>query len=483
MDDSKTEVKLSMLNFNTKMTKNPFKSESNQDDVYGRLIKIGSPKCQKHHQEHVIYIPKRTTPNGLIPVEPPIFMPKSVLKLKSTFKMTCQKLFQTIKKVNRAQKNSIQIQSIKPQEIKSKLEPIQGSYYWNTSPSTGHDLIQFKNHPDKLNFRLICDRDSLQVQIFAGTLSKTKLKCVDKVKKWVTTEGCVDSFSKSPVLVLLPGKAWVQLSMLGLGHIFDDTVQKEFTRPGPLVRTFSNTLVDGTLIYSNGHMYLWKSNRTCISPFTNNEPIDQPSDSHDGNDTVEIFETNLNRGDTARVIDDNMNELIKQDLPLSIPIETRESLMTIEIKNMMKDIICPITLDEIPCDDITTIPCHCRTTWWQQFVFPKKPVSRRVKKQACINENRPWFFTGCGHTFSYHSPIQNFTTCPICRTKGDYQPLLLDTNQDILEHVPDSVIVPCGHMIAAVDCARWCGIGKPDGDGDGVCIGDSVCPFCGLEID
>jgi hypothetical protein len=101
---------------------------------------------------------------------------------------------------------------------------------------------------------------------------------------------------------------------------------------------------------------------------------------------------------------------------------------------------CPITLEDIPMDrmELGIEPCTC---------------SRLPRNEIGLLEKRPWYFTGCGHVFSYQKGLVPKRSCPVCRTCGEYQPLFLGMGQDV-ERV-ECVFVPCGHVVSKEDAMTF----------------------------
>jgi hypothetical protein len=129
--------------------------------------------------------------------------------------------------------------------------------------------------------------------------------------------------------------------------------------------------------------------------------------------------------------------------------------------------LCPITLEEIPMSHMNQDikPCDCKMS-----LFGKNCA----EVSNDLMNNRPWYFTGCGHVFSFHKGLTSKHSCPVCRTTGSYQPLFRFREQSTLE----CALVPCGHVVSHSEAIYFSkDLVLPSGD-----EWTHQCPFCMEEI-
>ncbi|KAJ3373724.1 hypothetical protein HDU91_006053 [Kappamyces sp. JEL0680] len=224
---------------------------------------------------------------------------------------------------------------------------LRGSFTWPGEPASQYDLIQpmpnfgktkASKHSRPFSFRLLCDRNTGQVRVYAGHLdSKGCLDLDETSVKWTTLSGRIDGFPAEPVLVWTPSLSrWSRLSVLGRGFPLESSHTEFQDNPLP---QFDNLLTDGCLIYTSGTTLLWKSG-----------------------EKIKDFEAGL--------------------------VEFLNSKM------------CPITLDAIPCSQVMEPleRCSCPSTP-RQLLSPLswtlfKKMARRKRKEKF--KERPWYFSGCG---------------------------------------------------------------------------------------
>jgi hypothetical protein len=125
---------------------------------------------------------------------------------------------------------------------------------------------------------------------------------------------------------------------------------------------------------------------------------------------------------------------------------------------------CPITLEEIPMNKMRMGMESCTCT-------------RFPRADAGLIEERPWYFTGCGHVFSYHKVLVRKRCCPVCRTVGEYQPLFLGAGQHAEDM--DCALVPCGHVFSQEDAVTFAEQTRIPVDKQWI----HACPTCTTPID
>lgn len=217
--------------------------ESSLEEIvqYGRLIQLG--------QNNVLECKKLLWANGLV--------------FRDSKPAITTKLHEEIFKVfiafgNRKVKR-LYVPYIERKEVYMDLDYIPnvtcGAYQWKGSFAKGYDLIQpaIKKNGQ---FRLLCDRNGGQVQIFAGVCNdKGTIHTTQNSLKWTTTSGGIDGFPDSSVLLWAKHlHRWVEISILGSIH----ELRKIPTQPGELISA-SNILEDHSLIHSNGITFLWRT--------------------------------------------------------------------------------------------------------------------------------------------------------------------------------------------------------------------------------
>lgn len=92
----------------------------------------------------------------------------------------------------------------------------------------------------------------------------------------------------------------------------------------------------------------------------------------------------------------------------------------------------------------------------------------------------PYVFPACGHVFGYERRIAKSKTCPLCRHAGNFVPLLLKENFQLVSRaerhaIPECVFNPCGHAISQGLAAHYAALLMPNGR--------AICPFCAVHLD
>lgn len=330
----------------------------------------------------------------------------------------------------------------KPTHLNSSTPPdrvqVQGVISWQSEPALGYDSVQPSLCPTSIfkrsrspEFRLLCDRSSAAIRIYAGKMDlKGSITLDESCMKWLISPGVVDGFASSMVLIWKPStQLWAEVSLMG--HVYDIRESRSELPDVSLVY-FDNILEDGSLIYSGGCTFLWK-----------------------GGSKLKDF----------------------------------DKLLT----EYLGSLTCPITLDFIPVASIfeSIEKCRCKTNPSKLLLFKKHSKRNLVVSRY---KERPWYFSGCGHVFSFQDQFAGFGICPCCRREGFFRPIFVVASAELLAPTPDSVVflpnkdlnacfVPCGHLISRKEALFWTEKIRMPFEGKDGFAWYSACPFCSADID
>ena len=367
-----------LFNFNTtsKTTSSNFNTTSNSS--FGRLIPIGGGSggsfdkayCPQHSTSSSQSIQPIECRKSIWPTGIQFTFCETTPESPSTPAPKLQQLFKT-RWSDRSSRSSAlkKMPGIGRNTSAETLSPInhvnngkiKEATFCKATPLPSHDLIQplqlpFTSPSQYPQFRLLCDRTSGQVKVYAGKVSiHSTIHLSSDCIKWYRPDGSVDGFVKHPLLLWHPtSQKWTEISVLGFGY---EPQTSATSKSGTQVEvsTFTNTLTDGCLIYSAGTTFLWK-----------------------GGEKVQGFEKQL--------------------------------------LDYLSRLTCPVTLDYIPCAFVSEPigKCTCNTSHWLTWkTLTWKTLSnillKKVHRRNLIEKykQRPWFFSSCGYIT--HHQLHNLT--------------------------------------------------------------------------
>lgn len=92
--------------------------------------------------------------------------------------------------------------------------------------------------------------------------------------------------------------------------------------------------------------------------------------------------------------------------------------------------------------------------------------------------HRAYVFPSCGHVHGFHQSLVG-KNCPMCRTPGDFVPLIFHLNSILWRGRPTHVFNPCGHAASRALCEEWSTIPTFVYDTGGDIVDQRYrCPFC-----